>query len=283
MKFYHITSQENVVSICENGLVPKIGDRGQSVLEDRKCVFVSDEESLPIWTVILGIDNPAVIVIDIPDEKSENYFTHSQTYGAVDARYNEFYTYSHIPAKYISCVYNEYNTEDELIEANGKMLLNLMFEMSITCMRAYNVFMRNIGNKNIDQFREELLPTWSLIKNLKPVSDKPKIFNMEYLEEFAEDLSECVPYTMFDTVQYPSNLKLKPGESYNNYYIYDVKNRRIWDILEDFVDPESQEIRSKIVNKLVDLGFDSFNVDTGGYFVDFNDMNLDDETFDAFF
>ncbi|MCM1218447.1 MAG: hypothetical protein NC548_28500 [Lachnospiraceae bacterium] len=53
MIVYHLTKRENVESICNNGLLPRLGDNSRSVNDEVPAVWVSMYEDLGFWQLIL--------------------------------------------------------------------------------------------------------------------------------------------------------------------------------------------------------------------------------------
>lgn len=118
--YYHLTSKENINSILNEGLLPKIGDNSSLVFEATKRIYLTDEESLPVWMILLNKD--AVLAIDI-DRKMQTC-----NYGA--GLYNEYITEDPIPASAIkvsaAISYDKnYYTK--------KILIEYMYTISIIC------------------------------------------------------------------------------------------------------------------------------------------------------
>lgn len=65
--FYHLTSQDSVESILTNGLEPRIGNNSLLIMEEKPAIYLSDLESLSYWIILLKIDKPALLKIELDD------------------------------------------------------------------------------------------------------------------------------------------------------------------------------------------------------------------------
>lgn len=71
---YHLTDEKSVSSILNNGLKPRIGQLSKLAEESDKKIYLSDEKSIPYWSLILGKDKMLKIDID------KNVATQIKTY-----------------------------------------------------------------------------------------------------------------------------------------------------------------------------------------------------------
>lgn len=93
---FHVTEQENLPSILEHGLVPKIGKNSATIGEDTPRIFLTDLESIPYWVILLGVQHPiifSVIVNEYPEWFNYTY-------------YKEYFTCKSIPVNRLSIVQN---------------------------------------------------------------------------------------------------------------------------------------------------------------------------------
>lgn len=75
MKLYHITKNDNIKSIMQNGLIPQINEKSKSVNETNKLVYLCPYDDIPVWKIILGYNT--VLCIDLPDDTPVSPYCYS--------------------------------------------------------------------------------------------------------------------------------------------------------------------------------------------------------------
>lgn len=103
--YYHVTDKENLKSILENGLEPRIGKQSSLVGEQEPFVFLCKRKDVGKWKIIL---NKQVVLqirnLKIPDDNFNHFYI-----------CDEFFVQSNIPVSDIKRVYTNFNyTKDEM-------------------------------------------------------------------------------------------------------------------------------------------------------------------------
>lgn len=75
MKLYHITKNDNIESIMQNGLIPQINEKSKSVNETDSLIYLCPYDDIPVWKIILGYDT--VLCVDLPDDTPVSPYCYS--------------------------------------------------------------------------------------------------------------------------------------------------------------------------------------------------------------
>lgn len=177
---YHLTEQENVESILQNGLIPRIGRNSASV-EDRPVVCLSAREHLGFWRIILNIKHPAVLRVKDPNNMEY------KDYGL----YKEYRTYDAIPKYDITLA--DINEELYRSQDMSELCLSYLDTLSELCRRCavYYTHHKVYTEKQLKRMMENML-------RLLERADFSVLTNNEIITHLKEH-GEQGEYTFCDT------------------------------------------------------------------------------------
>ena len=123
--FYHITEKENLKTILEQGLIPKIGRNSKITNENKARIYLSDRDSLFYWNLI--VKDPIVLKIAANHLEHDKLTPHMYS---ADVNYKENMYENTIPAEYIEIT----NIKPELTaEQNESLCLSFLLMLGSAC------------------------------------------------------------------------------------------------------------------------------------------------------
>ncbi len=226
--YYHLTSKENIDSILNNGLLPKIGSNSNLVSETDKCIYLTDKESLPVWMILLNKD--MILAIDINREMR------TCNYGA--GLYNEYITKDPIPA---SAIKVSATIDFDRNYYTKKILIEYMYTISIICSNIARLYARK---QDID------INTVNEIKSISTVLsrlDSSKFSDDDYAEikDYIRKYGDEGEFTLCDT--------------------YFNEKRKLYQILTDYDSGEYKLTLESFRNNIERLYGKALNVNSGGF------------------
>lgn len=133
---YHITEKKNIRNIMAEGLIPTIGPNSKINNEKTKRIYLSDEQSLCYWQLI--VKNP--VILKIAADKLQGQITQCNYYAGTDGTdYNEFLYEENIPAAHIEITDINVSLSDKL---NKQLCLSHLALIGTACdnIAFYNTY-----------------------------------------------------------------------------------------------------------------------------------------------
>lgn len=176
---FHITEEENLSSILERGLLPKIGRNSSMIWEDTPRVFLSDLESLPYWIILLGVKHPVIFSVFV--DKEPEFFNYCY--------YKEYYSYTPISPSKLSIVSNV--DSDCIHAAMVKLCEGYVDWICNYCVRLLHHYEHNIPVEQVYDARIDI--QFDIIKRL----DYSCRTQLEW-RKYIKSIGERGKYTFFD-------------------------------------------------------------------------------------
>lgn len=227
---YHITDKTNIPSILAHGLKPKVGANSALCYEPTRFIYLTDEKSIPYWRILLGIENPVVLAIQI-DETPE-----CVEYNV----YNEYCVDTDIPADQIS-IANDIDLKATDTRAMRYLCYDQMIALSNICQTIVTCYKRH---ESLKPFVDDIIRETAICKRMDFAC-----YTQAEWAEFLKSYGEEGAYTFCD-----------------KYDIYGVKSKPpLWQKITMYKPDEFTDIRNE-VSRLIQTSFpDCLWLNTGGW------------------
>lgn len=210
---YHLTDEENLNNILENGLIPQTGKMCSMIGDERQSIFLCEEVDIPYWYIIL--QKPVILKVQISRPSKENYYRYSH--------YGEYCCTEKISPDKITVVSKNAAANIDTEKAMTELCISILYNISfycVTCARFYRNTLKETTEQDIYYGGKSLC---AIIKNLDYSS-----LEMNEIENIVKSIGEDGEYTFCDC--YDSNST-------------DIK---LWQKLIKYPNDSSSEIRRNI-------------------------------------
>lgn len=220
MYLYHLTKKENMKSILDNGLIPKIGEHSKIVGEDTPAIYMSERKHIPYWRMIFP-DLDALVKIEF-EGNLDDYDVYTQQFSG----YGQVIVTDKIENSRLEEVKLNKVKPDTLDKVNKCFCESLLNEISRFCVHAcrYYTYLEpdETDPEQIETNKERhdsLRYNLDYFKSFLPKLDYSKISKQDIREELKFQ-GENGAYTLVD--------------KYDVYYQPGVKNKRLYQQLTLF-------------------------------------------------
>lgn len=235
---YHLTSEDCLKSILENGLKPIKGENQTLVDEERQnCVYLCDSESVKYWRVIL--DKKCLIQVSIDKSRIKEQFEYDN--------YSEYIVDGAIESVYVerATELKHFLTEpdNEIRKHIGLSYVNDLSSLCLTCCKLHCGRYDYLSAEEIAEAKKylafDLKATTAVVNRLD--------FNFVSKQDIEEELTymgENGEYTLLDT--------------------YLDTEKRLYEILLEYESGDSKEVFKEAYETIKRIIGD-ININTGGF------------------
>lgn len=142
---YHITDKSNIGYILSQGLVPQIGNNSRLLHEHNPCIYLTDEKSIPYWLILLGIQNPVVLRVQLKSCPRLVQYSNYKEYRARKA----------IPPRQISVCNIETSIDTQ--EAMKVLCQDYVYNLSRTCVTLIQFYEHQIDTISTQRLLTQLM------------------------------------------------------------------------------------------------------------------------------
>lgn len=227
MRLYHLTTLECLSRILLEGLIPKHGLNSIIASDDLEAIYLSKQEHLPYWRILLGYT--FIVEVDI----DESYTIKCKHYDL----YDEYICEVPIPQSCIESV-------STLVYIDQSAMCNL-------CISYTHSLSTLILNTIKDYYRNNKL---SYTDDL-----------ISYIEFFLK-VSERLDFSVVPSAELRNALK-EAGEDGEYTFLdsYLDTDRKLYQQFMFFDDPLTQDVRKRLYELIINIYSDCLDLNTGGW------------------